>query len=79
MADFPENPNDGAIHSIANVVWQYKASTDQWETVDVIGWRIEQESDNSLVWIYNDVKKMRLTTDGNLSVTGDITAFAVLV
>ena len=79
MAEFPHNPINGAVHTIGNVIWQYKQSTDQWEVVQVIGWRIEQEPDNALVWLYNDEKKMKIDINGNLTVTGDITAFGILV
>ena len=51
MAEFPHNPSNGAVHTIGNVIWQYKQSTDQWEVVQVIGWRIEQEPDLSLIHI----------------------------
>ena len=79
MANFPENPVNGQIHSIGNVVWSYTEATDQWEVTEVVGWRIQQEPNGALVWLYNEEKKMKLDTAGNLTVTGDITAFGIIL
>jgi hypothetical protein len=75
MGEFPANPENNAVHSISNTTWKYNLNKDQWEVTLVAGWRIEEDVDNSLTWIYNDSKIMRLDVNGNLTVKGDITAF----
>lgn len=78
MAVFPSNPENNAVHSIGNTTWKYVATKDSWEVTLVSGWRVEEGADNSLTWIYNDSKRMRLDVNGNLTVTGDITGFGTI-
>lgn len=49
-----------------------KADIVEFETS---GWTIEQDGSNNLIFEYNGSKKMKLTSTGDLTVSGNITAY----
>ena len=67
-----------AYNSSTGVISTDSSGTLQTNNVALGNWTVTSDNNNNLIFAYNNTNKMRLDSSGNLTVTGDVTAFGTI-
>lgn len=70
--------NFGAINTGSNAITTTGTLNVGTISFDTNGWTVEENASNELIFKYNGTNKMKIDTSGNLTVTGNVTAYGTV-